>query len=221
MIIGNTKGFIRGKALSVEGHIHTGYAASSHTHTTSQVTGLDTELSSLKSSVSNGKSLIASAITDKGVSTASNATFQTMAYNIGNIKSMSLDTIYTPISNISGSYSGSLGYVKISGLSLTTVPSFILINASIQFGYTGGAFRMGLLYIGYNSNTIICNTVGPSYGSTLPIGSFNSAYIENSTLVISFIFTLRGSQVTLNRFSVTAGCNSYIDQIYLPVAIIQ
>lgn len=43
------------------------------------------ELESLKSSVSNGKSLIASAITDKGVSTASNATFQTMANNIGNI----------------------------------------------------------------------------------------------------------------------------------------
>ena len=85
MIIGNTKGFIRGKALSVEGHTHTGYAASSHTHTTSQVTGLDSEISSLKSSVSNGKSLIASAITDKGVSTASDATFQTMANNIGNI----------------------------------------------------------------------------------------------------------------------------------------
>ena len=43
------------------------------------------EINNLKSSVSNGKSLIASAITDKGVSTASNATFQTMANNIGNI----------------------------------------------------------------------------------------------------------------------------------------
>ena len=63
-----------------------GAAASSHTHTTSQVTGLDTELSSLKSSVSNGKSLIASAITDKGVSTASDATFQTMTNNIESIK---------------------------------------------------------------------------------------------------------------------------------------
>ena len=56
-----------------------GAAASNHNHTMSQITGLNTELSSLKSSVSNGKSLIASAITDKGVSTASDATFQTMA----------------------------------------------------------------------------------------------------------------------------------------------
>ena len=70
-----------------------GYAPASHTHTTANITGLDTKLSgydseiaSLKSSVSNGKSLIASAITDKGVSTASNATFQTMADNIESIK---------------------------------------------------------------------------------------------------------------------------------------
>lgn len=40
----------------------------------------------LKTSVSNGKSLIASAITDKGVSTASDATFQTMSNNIRNIE---------------------------------------------------------------------------------------------------------------------------------------
>lgn len=40
------------------------------------------EIINLKSSVSEGKSLIASAITDKGISTASNATFQTMADNI-------------------------------------------------------------------------------------------------------------------------------------------
>lgn len=36
--------------------------------------------------VSNGKSLVASAITDKGIQTASDATFQTMATNISNIQ---------------------------------------------------------------------------------------------------------------------------------------
>ena len=72
-------------AKTLEGHPAEYFAQASHTHTTSQVTGLDSEISSLKSSVSNGKSLIASAITDKGISTASDATFQTMANNIGNI----------------------------------------------------------------------------------------------------------------------------------------
>ncbi len=43
------------------------------------------ELNSLKTSVSEGKSLIASAVTDKGVNTAEDASFQTIASNIKNI----------------------------------------------------------------------------------------------------------------------------------------
>ena len=46
------------------------------------------EISSLKSSVSSGKSQIASAITGKGVSTSSSASFSTMASNISKIKSI-------------------------------------------------------------------------------------------------------------------------------------
>ena len=46
------------------------------------------ELNSLKSSVSEGKSLIASAVTDKGVNTAEDASFQTIASNIKNIPGM-------------------------------------------------------------------------------------------------------------------------------------
>ena len=61
------------------------FAAKSHAHSIAQVTGLQTELDNLKTSGSEGKSLIASAITAKGVSTASDATFQQMATNIGNI----------------------------------------------------------------------------------------------------------------------------------------
>ena len=72
----------------------TKYAAASHTHTTTNITGLDTKLSgydteiaNLKSSVSEGKSLIAAAVTDKGVQTAADATFQTIADNIAAITS--------------------------------------------------------------------------------------------------------------------------------------
>ena len=58
----------------------------------------------LKTSVSNGKSLIASAITDKGVSTASDATFQTMSNNIRKINdpvpSQSLPEGYTQVNYI-------------------------------------------------------------------------------------------------------------------------
>ena len=76
-------------------HNHNGlYAPVSHTHTTANITGLDTKLSgydsdiaSLKSSVSSGKSAVASAITDKGVSTSATASFNTMAANIKKISS--------------------------------------------------------------------------------------------------------------------------------------
>lgn len=47
--------------------------------------GLKSDIDSCFQSVSEGKSAIASAITDKGVSTASDATFQTMATNISKI----------------------------------------------------------------------------------------------------------------------------------------
>lgn len=54
--------------------------------TATQYTELSSKYDQLFQSVSNGKSLIASAITGKGVSTASDATFQQMATNIGSIQ---------------------------------------------------------------------------------------------------------------------------------------
>ena len=68
------------------------YAAANHNHSgVYQPVGsyaTTAQLNEVKTSVSNGKSLIASAITDKGVSTASSATFQTMANNIRSINSI-------------------------------------------------------------------------------------------------------------------------------------
>ena len=60
----------------------------------STVSSLSSEVSSLKDSVSEGKSLIASALTDKGISTSSTATFQTMANGIRNIRQDVIDTFY-------------------------------------------------------------------------------------------------------------------------------
>ena len=60
------------------------YATANHNH--NGVYATVAQYNELKTSVSNGKSLIASAITDKGVSTASDATFQTMSNNIRNIE---------------------------------------------------------------------------------------------------------------------------------------
>ena len=61
-----------------------------------------TELNTVKTSVSEGKALIAAAVTDKGVSTAADATFQQIATNIGNI-SKGPSTIKISASFYSGS----------------------------------------------------------------------------------------------------------------------
>lgn len=50
------------------------------------VENLSDEVDTLKKSVSDGKSLVAGAITEKGIITAADATFAAMAENIGNIE---------------------------------------------------------------------------------------------------------------------------------------
>ena len=59
----------------------------------SKLEELDTELIDIKKSVSDGKSKVASAITEKGVSTEATDTFDIMAENIGQIESGGFDEV--------------------------------------------------------------------------------------------------------------------------------
>lgn len=60
-------------------------ASLAHVKTSLGIDSVNTEITNLKNSVSNGKAQVASAITAKGVTTAADATFATMADNIGKI----------------------------------------------------------------------------------------------------------------------------------------
>ena len=84
LIIGATRGFIRGQTLATTGDFAS-YSPTWHTHTMDQVANLVNEINSLKTSVSSGKAAIASAVTGKGIQTAADASFQTMANNINAI----------------------------------------------------------------------------------------------------------------------------------------
>lgn len=53
---------------------------------TTKINELEKSFTEAKKSVSDGKTLVATAITDKGVATSSTDTFVTMAENIGQIK---------------------------------------------------------------------------------------------------------------------------------------
>ena len=79
----------------------------------SMIVNANNEISSLKTSVSNGKSAVASAITDKGVSTSATASFNTMANNIRNIN-QGLSARYIVDYHFGGS-STTYGEYNISG----------------------------------------------------------------------------------------------------------
>ena len=117
---GNTTAFVGQKSISFDGHIHE----------IVQVNGLQNEINSLKTSVSEGKSLIAAAVTGKGVPTAADATFQTIASNIAHIASapMYYRHIFT-----TGSSSGQ------SSFSLNTnTGNFVLVYENRNAPETGG-----------------------------------------------------------------------------------
>ena len=98
---------------------------------------LDEKVKECFQSVSNGKKLIASAITDKGVTTASDATFAVMAENIENIetspnlqaKTETLDT--TKTSAILTPDSGYDGLSKVT-VSITTQSKSAVLSTSAQ-----------------------------------------------------------------------------------------
>lgn len=103
-----------------------------YTHPSEIQCNASSEIESLKSSVSSGKSLIAAAVTGKGVSTAATATFQTMANNIKKIDVITdgekeiLDNLVYTASVVKSRYymyaevvSGSLTGTASNGMSYT------------------------------------------------------------------------------------------------------
>ena len=101
-----------------------GAAASNHNHNNLYPTL--TDFNSLKTSVSNGKSAVASAITDKGVSTSATASFDTMA---GNIRSIS--SIMSPIISDYGAIMAASYFINVlvSDDYPIRVPTTIVVDA--------------------------------------------------------------------------------------------
>ena len=108
------------------------------------------EVESLKTSVSNGKSAVASAITDKGVSTSATATFQIMANNISKIPT-GVDTsdANAAAAQILTGYSAYVKGSKINGsmanngaVSKSITPSTSSQSYTIPAGYHNGSGKV-------------------------------------------------------------------------------
>ena len=114
-----------------------------------KIKNIDTEMNSVKTSVSNGKSLIASAITDKGVSTASDATFQVMADNIASLEIKAPST--APVKNTDFTYTGNCEVIDdqdsnwrikfLTSGTLVWLTTPVAIDAFLVGGGGGGTCR--------------------------------------------------------------------------------
>ena len=171
-------------------HNHNGvYAPVSHTHTTADITGLNTKLSgydseiaSLKSSVSEGKSLVAAAVTDKGVTTAADATFQTIADNIGKIEIQTVLTLdirkdYGTNPDIRAQYNSTdntfTWVIKSAYRNLDILSAFIYVLNGHDKSNTSSDWAHIYFYLFQNSKT--------SYaGSTSELLCFSGKYLSEA-----------------------------------------
>lgn len=100
-------------------------------------TTIEASMTSLKTSVSEGKALIAAAVTDKGVSTAADATFATMANNITSISPVFSSDIgymyYTKTERTIGTNREGQEIYGFNGLDRISEISVTFLNSSWAF----------------------------------------------------------------------------------------
>ena len=137
-----------------------------------------TEIDSLKTSVSNGKSLIASAITDKGISTAATATFQTMANNIASISQGVSFT--SPIIAVEA---------ESDGIYSINIPQ----NATKAYAVYGGGYFYGILRIddaNVDSFVFIRKSGFNRYDSYISYTALNRTLVINDSYPADLIFLI-------------------------------
>jgi len=140
---------------------------------------VDDGFSSLKTSVSEGKAAIASAITDKGVSTASDASFSTMATNIRAIQTSS---------------------IALSSIAVTTAPSKTTYTALETFN------SAGMVVTATYSNGATKNVTS---GCTWPTTALNAGTTSITITYSEDGVTKTTTQaITVNKISVTVPSQS-------------
>lgn len=188
-------------------------------------------------SASDGKALIASAITGKGVTTSSGATFATMATNIAAIKTNpTLQSKTAVLSTSSQTISADSGY---DGLSKVTVPAVVGTATTSNvlkektFSSASGVSLTGTMA----DNGAVNQTLNAGGSYTIPVGYHNgsgkvtvnslasqtSATADASSIVSGKTAWVNGAQITGNIANIgtySSGCSSavlYQDRVYLRI----
>ena len=134
---------------------------------------LSTKVEETFTSVSNGKSLVASAITDKGVATANDATFQQMATNIGNIKTGGYIVMETVTTSKSYQLDNNKTYYVATMMAYSTSQANWYIGTVTNGVWSAKA--NGYRNTSYNQYVLPNMSIGASY-CTLTIIPMNSSY---------------------------------------------
>ena len=174
--------------------------------------GIYTAINDLKTSVSNGKSLIASAITDKGVSTASSATFQTMANNIGKISTIG----YQNLNSVNGTLITADTKTNLIGINTSYSPFIFNIGTNVSSGVTYFNIKAN----GYTK--VYLTSTGYSYYLKCRIYKYNIsnvklwdelAYIKGSSSTTSYQnlgFTMSSSATYMITIEYEVGSNDAV-----------
>lgn len=164
------------------------------------VSAVKSAIDELGESVAEGKALIASAITDKGVTTDSEATFETMASNIGNIETNALPESVTysgsmqcygqnGYGSVTARTNSSRSYPTLGYKKATITTSGSVTNASIVIkGDSSGNFSVNGATLSNqefdisNDSIINVDTSGNSVQNGSP--AYGNVYVQFTYLIV-------------------------------------
>lgn len=162
------------------------------------IDALETEMENVKKSVSDGKSLVAEAITTKGISTATDASFETMATNIINIPVLDTSDANATAGDILSGKSAYVNGLKVSGNIPSKAAATITPKASAQT-IAAGQYLAGTQTIAGDANLVAGNIAkGKS------IFGVNGTYDPMSSMTIDSGTALNGLSGLTFTYSASA-----------------